>query len=461
MIADTTIELSPIAKATSIKSLAGTRTNVPTDSSEAVVAVSTSINPHILASHDSVLSNTPSLSERASQQRRSLIHFATLCFCLFVEGWNDGSTGPLLPTIQRHYGVGFAVVSLLFVSSCVGFLSGAIANVYLNDKLGFGKLLVLGSSIQLISYAMSAPAGPFPLMCIAFFMAGFGISFQSAAANGFVGSLKKNATTKMSFLHASYGLGAFTAPLTATKFASIRHWSFHYLISAGLAFIDTILLAAVFKFKYQDDVLAAEGQQATPNEEENRNKYRQILSLKTVHFLSFFALIYVGTEVSLGGWIVTFIEQKRGGGASAGFISAGFFGGLMLGRILLVWLTRKIGERRSLFLYAFLAIVLEVTVWVIPSLVENAVAVSCVGLFFGPMYPILMNSCRDYLPKWILTASVGWISGFGQAGSAVLPFLTGLFASKFGIGSLQPLVVSMMSTLVIIWALVPRVRRLD
>lgn len=27
------------------------------------------------------------------------------------------------------------------------------------------------------------------------------------------------------------------------------------------------------------------------------------------------------------GWIVTFIEQKRGGGASAGYISSGFFGG--------------------------------------------------------------------------------------------------------------------------------------
>lgn len=28
------------------------------------------------------------------------------------------------------------------------------------------------------------------------------------------------------------------------------------------------------------------------------------------------------------GWIVTFIEQKRGGGASAGYISSGFFGGM-------------------------------------------------------------------------------------------------------------------------------------
>lgn len=82
---------------------------------------------------------------------------------------------------------------------------------------------------------------------------------------------------------------------------------------------------------------------------------------------------------------------------------------------------------------------LEVTIWVVPSLFENAIAIACIGVLLGPMYPILMNYCTDVLPKWLLTGSVGWIAGVGQAGSAVLPFVTGLLASKFGIGSLQPL----------------------
>ena len=82
---------------------------------------------------------------------------------------------------------------------------------------------------------------------------------------------------------------------------------------------------------------------------------------------------------------------------------------------------------------------LEVTVWVVPSLFENAIAVSVIGLLLGPMYPILMNHSRSILPKWLFTGCAGWIGGVGQAGSAVLPFITGLLASKFGIGSLQPL----------------------
>ncbi len=82
---------------------------------------------------------------------------------------------------------------------------------------------------------------------------------------------------------------------------------------------------------------------------------------------------------------------------------------------------------------------LEITVWLIPSLLENAIAVALVGLVMGPMYPILMLHSTTILPRWLLTGCVGYIASIGQAGSAMLPFLTGLLASKFGIVSLQPL----------------------
>jgi len=37
------------------------------------------------------------------------LQFATLCFTLFLAGWNDGSSGPLLPRIQNVYSVGIAL----------------------------------------------------------------------------------------------------------------------------------------------------------------------------------------------------------------------------------------------------------------------------------------------------------------------------------------------------------------
>ena len=76
--------------------------------------------------------------------------------------------------------------------------------------------------------------------------------------------------------------------------------------------------------------------------------YKQIFRLKVVHLLAFFTLAYVGTEVSIGGWIVTFIIQERNGGSSSGYISSGFFAGLTVGRLALLPANRKVSLRENI-----------------------------------------------------------------------------------------------------------------
>ena len=77
-------------------------------------------------------------SERTkSELWTARIQFATLCWTLFLAGWNDGTTGPLLPRIQEVYHVtlsslifdvprtnnipqaNFAIVSLIFVFNTI------------------------------------------------------------------------------------------------------------------------------------------------------------------------------------------------------------------------------------------------------------------------------------------------------------------------------------------------------
>ncbi|KAJ3505620.1 hypothetical protein NMY22_g17519 [Coprinellus aureogranulatus] len=71
------------------------------------------------------------------------------------------------------------------------------------------------------------------------------------------------------------------------------------------------------------------------------------------------------------------------------------------------------------------------------------------------MYPIAMNRASHILPPWILTGAIGWIGGFGQAGSALIPFMTGAIAENHGIKSLHPLLVAMMALMTILFALTP------
>ncbi|KAI5897112.1 MFS general substrate transporter [Schizophyllum commune H4-8] len=397
------------------------------------------------------------------QVREGYLQLFAVFWSMILLGWNDGTTGPLLPRIQTVYDVNYTIVSLLFVSACTGFVAGAIINVPLSTRLGFGKVC---SALQVIAYAVDATAPPFPVLCVAYAVNGAGMSLQDAQTNGYVASLTENQEAKMGMLHAAYGpcgaqpspgLGAFAAPLVSTQFAQMHRWSFHYLTSMGVALANMAISAAVFRFENQDRTYDNNNLTARSG-----NSLIQLFRLKSMHLLALFAFVYVGVEVTLGGWIVSYVIDKRGGGPDSGYISSGFFAGMMLGRLVLLWVNKKIGEWPVIFVYGLLAIGLELVVWLVPSLLGGAISVALVGLLLGPFFPIAMNQAARILPGFLLTPSIGWIAGIGQAGSAVLPFVTGALAQGTGIGSLQPFLVSMMAFMMILWAMVPRkAQRMD
>lgn len=415
-------------------------------------------NPNIHSNTNTKSEVVEGPGEDKRKRIRGRVHYVTLCWFMFLADWNDGTTGPLIPRMQTVYDVNYTILSLIFVLACTGFLTGAFANILLTSKLGFGKLMVLGSLFQVIAYTLQAPALPFPVFVIAYMVNGVGLALQDAQANGYVACYKHNPESKMGLLHAVYGAGALCSPLVATQFAYLPRWSFHYLVSLGLAVLNTIFLWAVFKLRTQDECLAEIGESSGERGVSQHSPLRQILSLKNVHLLASFILVYVGVEFTLGGWIVTYVIQLRGGGENAGYISSGFFAGLTVGRLALLWVNKLVGERRVLFLYALFAIGLEVVVWRVPSLIGGGVAVSLVGVLLGPMYPIVMNHSSRILPPWLLSGCIGWIAGFGQAGTAVFPFITGAMANSVGISSLQPMLVAMMGLMMVLWAIVPSER---
>ncbi|KEP48307.1 MFS general substrate transporter [Rhizoctonia solani 123E] len=335
-------------------------------------------------------SSHPEIPAWTMSTKSEWIAIMACCGCMFVGGWNDATTGPLLPTIQEYYGVNFTIVSMLFVSGCIGFISAAVVNIHLTDRLGFGKVIFLGGILQVLAYSLLAPALPFPVMCIAHAINGFGMALQDAQSSGFIAELPNNASAKMGLLHASYGAGAFLSPLVATQFAQLPRWSFHYLTSLGVAVANAIVLLVVFKFRRQHEVMGLPDPNPSHahdsghgDSSNNGNKYKQIFGSRAVQLMAFFIWVYVGVEVTIGGWIVTFVIEERGGGPSAGYISSGFFAGIMLGRVVLLWVNEKIGERRVIYLYCVLCIALELVIWLVPNIIGNAVAVSIVGLLLG------------------------------------------------------------------------------
>ncbi|KAM5537672.1 hypothetical protein V8D89_008750 [Ganoderma adspersum] len=391
----------------------------------------------------------------------ALFQFITLCFSIFVPGFNDGTLGPLLPRIQAVYHVGYTTVSLIFLISCLGSIVGSCTFLYLTHRFGFGLVIVVASICMVFAYSLESAAVPFPAFVFAYFFNGYGSAHLNAGTNAFLASLSVGtASTRMGILHASYGLGAMASPLVSTQFAQLPRWSFMYLIILGLSMAAALLQSVVFRFRTQEQCWEDIGQPPLPQDSDGiLARYKKVFRLRAVHLMALFAFTYVGHEVTAGSWIVTYVINQRHGGPSSGYTSSGFYGGLMVGRIALLPVSKWIGERRVVFVYILAVFALEFVVWFVPNLFAGAISVSFVGFFLGPIFPILMNHAGRILPPDCISGAIGWTGSWGAAGAAVFPFITGAISSKAGIGALPPVLVAMAGVLFVIWACVPATRQ--
>ncbi|KIJ36995.1 hypothetical protein M422DRAFT_232201 [Sphaerobolus stellatus SS14] len=398
----------------------------------------------------------PNSSTRNSKPPHVYLQLAVVFYTVFLLGFQDGTLGPLIPVIQRVYHVDFKIVSLNYVFGCIGLVAGALINIQIGQRVGFGKMILAGAILQMIGYCILAPAPPFPVLLLGQTIVGLGEALQNIQSNTFVAAF--GSSTKLGLFHGIYGIGALIAPLIATQFAQMPRWSFHWLVGVALAAINVVLLASVFRLRDRNELIE-EPTLVTNGEQNKKVKWKEVLSLRSVNTLAFFIFVYCGVEFTLGAWVVTFIIDQRHGSANSGYISSGFFAGLMVGRFSLIWVNNKIGTRKVMFLYAFLALGLEFTIWFIPNLIGNAASISLIGLFMGPMFPLIMGHAQKIIPTRLLSGSISWICGLGTVGVSSLPFVEGAIANKFGIGSLQPFLVVMMCILIGLWATVPNVKR--
>jgi len=325
------------------------------------------------------------------------------------------------------------------------------------DRIGLGKILVVGCLFQVTSCIIQSLLLPFPLFLLSAGLSGIGNGLQDASANGFIATLRNDPGYKMGYMHAAYGCGALTGPVSATLFAQSTHWSSHFLLSLSLSVLNLVILAKVFGFQAQDECLRQAGEVPPSKTQENDdNKFVQLLKNKTVRILALFVTLYVGVEVTITGWIVSFMIIVRGGGPSSGYISAGFYAGITLGRVIFVEVTKKVGDIYAIYIYALLAIFSQVVVWLVPSFTLSAISVCIVGIFLGPIIPITMKHVGRVVPGHLVNGTMGLTSACGGLGVALTSLLAGSMFSKWGIEILQPLLLTMMIILCTIWFFVPK-----
>ncbi|KAM5537646.1 hypothetical protein V8D89_008724 [Ganoderma adspersum] len=418
----------------------------------------------VIDSDDDDDDSNPPVMTQAMRCQKSL-QFAALCMAVCLAGLNDTLIGPLIPWLQEVYRVGYTTVSLIFIASSTvrllfmphlgrerpdtsiqAFAPPFLVFITTSFSIGFACMFLISTALTSLPSFAQCLTAYYPLL-------------QNGGSTVFVTSLAEDTTVRLSVMYTAYGVAATCAPLLSARFARLSNWSSVFLVTVGCAVSTMTLQVLAFKFKSQADCLKEIGQPRVDNAEDSPNaisKYKRIFRLPTrpdVHLLALFLFMHVGIEVTISGWIVTFMTERHGGPYS-GYILSGFWGGSTVGRLMLIPLTKKLGEWRALRLYIFIAIGLELTVWLISSFTVNAVAVICIGFVFGPIYATVMTHTGQILPPELMGGAISWITIFTSTGSVVFPFIAGAIASSGGMDSLPPLLMAMEGLMLGIWAFV-------
>jgi len=397
------------------------------------------------------------------------------CLIIFGNGMSDAVNGALIPYMEDQYNIGYALVSLIFVANAVGFLIAAPASSALASALGRSKCLMLSEIAMLVGYVIIVCTPPFPAVVVAYLFLGFGVAVNLACINVFCANLA-NSTVVLGAAHGSYGIGGTVAPIIATAMVSNGIlWSRFFLITIGLRVACFFFAGWAFKDYEREGINSHTNSLANPslrtqndsNTSNNANTppgkrtlLLRALSNRTTVIGALFIFSYQGGEVSESGWFITFLIDYRSGNPSrVGYVTAGFWAGITLGRFVLTHFASRIGEKRFVAGLTCGVIAFQLLAWFIPNVVGGAVAVSFLGLLLGPAYPCATTVFARLLPAELQMSALAFLSTAGSSGGAVVPFTTGILAQAYGAWVLHPVCVGFFFVMLGCWVALPKVRK--
>lgn len=264
----------------------------------------------------------------------------SIALIYFGNGMNDSAPGALLPSMEIGYNIGYAIVSLVFVGQAIGFISAAFFTDALVSRFGRAKAMMLAEFLVAVGFAIIVATPPFAVVVVAYFVVGLGYSINLALGNVFCANLA-DATVILGLTHGSYGVGGTVGPIIAT--AMVSHgilWSRYYLITLGTRVISLSFVGWAFWKQGRETPtrlltaleLTASRQAAVDSEEPTKRQlFRQSLRNRVTILGALFTFAYQGAEVSISGWVISFLITYRGGDpAKVGYVTAGFWVSLLI-----------------------------------------------------------------------------------------------------------------------------------
>lgn len=326
-----------------------------------------------------------------------------LTFGLFILlGLPEGALGTAWPSMRRAFDQPVSSLAWLGALYTVGYLLSTVVSGHVAERFGVSRTLRAGIMLTVVGLGCYAVAPGWWLALVAATAGGLGGGTVDATGNAYcavVGGVRS-----MNLLHAMFGVGATAGPILVTISLDVgAGWRTVYALMLGAEMV--LLVAAVrhraaFRVPIEEEVAVAA----------RRPMPRRLLWLMLVIFF-----FYVSSEAAYGQWSFSVLTDDRGVGTTlAGWVVAGYWGGLTAGRLLLGYLGARVEPLRLLQVSLVSIVIGALVFWFDPVPGLDLVALPWLGFAMAGVFPALVL----VTPSWLGPGNTGRAVGYQLAASS-------------------------------------------
>ena len=361
----------------------------------------------------------------------------------FVTNLNDIGIPHLQELFKLNYARSMFIQLTFFGTYAVMSLPLSV----LVNKSGLKYSLILGFGfifIGCIAFIPAARSINFNLFLLAYFIVATGVTMLNLTGNSYASLVgpKKTVSSRYVMLHSCNSFAAFLSPLFGgflvfSDFSKKGLSSLDIqLLSANQAtkpyiIIAILVLVAMICFSFcrlqkidvsEQDALA------------NSSKSGSVWKKKRVILGAIAIYCYVGAEVSIGSFAIKYFSMKDVGNFSlvkASHYLSYYWLGAFIGRLLGIFVLRKIISNKAIIFYAFMAALL-VFISSISTGYLSVISLVLVGFFNSILFPTIASIALRGLTEKQTNKGSG-ILNLCCCGGAGIPVLMGLVADSFTI----------------------------
>lgn len=370
----------------------------------------------------------------------------------FMWGFLTCLNDVLVPHLKSIFDLGYAQAMLIQFAFFSAYFVFSIPWSKVVGSIGYQRTMVVGLSTMAAGAALFVPAAAyasFPLFLGALVVLAGGITGLQVAANPYVVALGKpeTASSRLDLTQAFNSLGTTiaptvggflilaAAPLSAAALGALapdalQRYRLDQAASVKIPYLAiSIALALLAVLIARSKLPKIETEAGHPEHPSTDSVWRHPnLALGAIGIFA-----YVGAEVSIGSFLVSYLGQPDVGGfgpkAAAAYVSL-YWGGAMLGRFLGIVILRKMKPAHALAICATCAAAL-VGVSMLSGGGVAMWSILAVGLFNSIMFPTIFSLGVAELGP--LTSRGSGILNMAIVGGAILPLVQGLIADRAGL----------------------------